>query len=50
MRAAGANTVQFLTFAFLRRLDAPETGMTPERSDMILRGGISRAKETGESW
>ena len=47
MRAAGGNTVQFLTFAYVHRLNAPEIGMEQERSDRALRGGISRAKAAG---
>jgi hypothetical protein len=47
MRAAGGNIVQFLTFAYVNRLNAPEIRMEPERSDRVLRGGISRAKAAG---
>ena len=47
MRAAGANTVQFLIFAYVYRLNAPEIGFGDEHSDRILRGGISRAKAAG---
>ena len=47
MRAAGGNTVQFLAFAYVYRLDAPKISTPPERSDGILRGGISRAKRAG---
>ncbi|MBM3791288.1 MAG: hypothetical protein FJW35_13210, partial [Acidobacteria bacterium] len=47
MRAAGGNTVQFIAFAYVYRLDAPGIGMAPERWDQVLRGGISRAKAAG---
>ena len=47
MRAAGGNIVQFLTFAYVYRLNGPEIGLGEERSDQVLRGGISRAKAAG---
>ena len=47
MRAAGGNTVQFLVFAYIYQLNAPGIGMAQERSDRVLRGGISRAKAAG---
>ncbi len=47
MHDAGGNTVQFLAFAHIRRLDAPEIRMESESSEQVLRGGISRAKATG---
>jgi hypothetical protein len=47
MRAAGGNTVQFLVFAYIYQLKAPGIGMAQERSDRVLRGGISRAKAAG---
>jgi hypothetical protein len=47
MRAAGGNIVQFLAFAYVYRLNGPEIGLGEERSDQVLRGGISRAKVAG---
>ncbi len=47
MREAGGNTVQFLAFAYVDRLDAPQIDMEQERSDRILRGGIARARAVG---
>jgi hypothetical protein len=47
MRAAGGNIVQFLAFAYVYRLNAPEIGMAQARSDEVLRRGISRAKAAG---
>jgi hypothetical protein len=47
MRAAGGNTVQFLAFAYVKRLDGPEIGMEPDHSDRVLRAGMMRAKAAG---
>jgi hypothetical protein len=47
MRATGGNIVQFLTFAYVYRLNAPEIGLEEDRSDQVLRGGLSRAKAAG---
>jgi hypothetical protein len=47
MHAAGGNIVQFLIFAYVYRLNGPEIGLGEERSDQVLRGGISRAKAAG---
>ena len=47
MRAAGGNAVQFMSFAYIRRLDAPEITLEPAHSDQGLRGGISLAKAAG---
>jgi hypothetical protein len=47
MRAAGGNTVQFLAFAYVYKLNAPPIALPRADSDQMLRGGISRAKAVG---
>jgi hypothetical protein len=47
MRAAGGNIVQLLAFAYVYRLNAPEIGVSQQRWDQVLRGGVSRAKAAG---
>jgi hypothetical protein len=47
MRAAGAGAVQFLAYAYVNRLNAPEIRMEQEHSDRILSGGVARARALG---